>query len=263
MAKSRSFIDKLAVTIQTGKNRIPLERHDTYELQAIAKYLGLRGYSRLKKTELIERIRSDVKYQKSSHPKSVKRIKLPEVIEEVKSLDDYGYGYEDEDDEEEDILEYTTIEERIKENAFGKPNTDADWYASELYLQLELVDAEQRLPSIGEFCFFSYSAAYPDRYKYYDQRPLTYILEYQEDKILGANVHYLNPSYRDSVATSLLNKGGTAYVPKKTLHSYFISNMDNLFIIPDRELEGIARLVTERFVDRDGVKVELQMVWDS
>jgi len=39
--------------------------------------------------------------------------------------------------------------------------------------------------------------------------------------------------------------------------------MDNIFIIPDKELEGVARLVTERFVDRDGTKVELQMVWDS
>ena len=43
MAKSQSFIDKLAVTIKYGKNRVPLERHDTDELKAIAKYIGLRG----------------------------------------------------------------------------------------------------------------------------------------------------------------------------------------------------------------------------
>jgi len=253
MAKSQSFIDKLAVTIKYGKNRIPLERHDTDELKAIAKYIGLRGYSKLNKEDLLLIIKLNPKYEKSYHPKTLKRVQSYEEVQ--KTIDLY--------DEEEDYIEDTTIEERIIEKAIGKPNTNADWYASQLYSELESVAAEQRLPSIGEFCFFSYSAAYPDRYKYYDQRPLTYILEYQEDKILGANVHYLNPSYRDSVATSLLNKGGLAYVPKKTLHSYFISNMDNLFIIPDRELEGIARLVTERFVDRDGVKVELQMVWDS
>jgi len=253
MEKSQSFIDKLAVTIKYGKNRIPLERHDTDELKAIAKNLGFRGYSKLNKKDLLLVIRLNPKYERSYHPKTLKRVQSIKEVQET--IDLY--------DEEEDYIEDTTIEQRIREKAIGEPNTDEDWYASQLYSELESVAAEQRLPSIGEFCFFGYSAAYPDRYEYYDQRPLTYILEYQEDKILGANVHYLNPSYRDSVATSLLNKGGAAYVPKKTLHSYFISNMDNLFIIPDRDLEGIARLVTERFVDRDGVKVELQMVWDS
>jgi len=262
MAKSQSFIDKLAVTIKYGKNRIPLERHDTDELKAIAKYIGLRGYSKLNKEDLLLIIKLNPKYEKSYHPKSVIRVKPPRVKSPDSYLEDYVSGYEDEEDELEDLLDYTTIEERIKEKAIGQPNTDADWYANQLYLELERV-AEQRFPSIGEFCFFGYSAAYPQDYRFYDQRPLSYILEYQEDKILGANVHYLNPSYRDSVATSLLNKGGSAYVPKKTLHSYFISNMDNIFIIPDKELEGVARLITERFVDRNGIKVELQMVWDS
>ena len=237
----------------TGHEKKNLSSYDLTQLRAIAKNYGITGYSRLKKEDIIDVIRFNPTYIKST-PKKRKEPRAKSVKEAQELIDLY--------DEEEDYIEDTTIEQRIREKAIGKPNTDEDWYASQLYSELELV-AEQRLPSIGEFCFFSYSAAYPDRYKYYDQRPLTYILEYQEDKILGANVHYLNPSYRDSVATSLLNKGGAAYVPKKTLHSYFISNMDNLFIIPDRDLEGIARLVTERFVDRDGVKVELQMVWDS
>jgi len=256
MAKSRSFIDKLASTIQYGKSRIPLERHDTYELQAIAKYLGVRGYTKLNKEDLLLIIRLNPKYDKSYHPKSVKRIRTPIEVEEPIELDEF-----DEYDEYDDEIK-TTIEERIRQRAIRSPNTDSDWYANQLYMELSEV-AEQRFPRIGEFCYFGYNAAYPDRYDYYDQRPLSYILEYQEDKILGINVHYLNPSYRDSVASSLLNKGGSAYAPKKTLHSYFISNMDNLFIIPDRELEGVARLITERFVDRNGVKVELQMVWDS
>ena len=253
MAKSRSFIDKLASTIRYGKERIPLERHDTDELKAIAKNLGFRGYSKLNKKDLLLVIRLNPKYERSYHPKSVKRIrtKVEVEVEEDIELDEYD-----------EFEVKTTIEERIRQRAVNTPNTNPDWYANQLYLELSEV-AEQRFPRIGEFCYFGYNAAYPDRYDYYDQRPLSYILEYQEDKILGINVHYLNPSYRDSVASSLLNKGGSAYAPKKTLHSYFVSNMDNLFIIPDRELEGVARLITERFVDRNCVKVELQMVWDS
>ena len=60
---------------------------------------------------------------------------------------------------------------------------DADWYANELFNELAEL-GEQRFPKLGELCFFSYTAAYPEEYPYYDQRPLAYILEYRGDKIL-------------------------------------------------------------------------------
>ena len=156
-----------------------------------------------------------------------------------------------------------TIGGRIIARAKETPGTDSDWYANELYAELSEV-GETRFPEIGELCFFSYSAAYAQRYPHYDTRPLVYVLEYQQDKILGANLHYLNPDYRDGVARGLINKV-SARLPEKTLHRYFFTNIGGMFIIPPDadEWASVAELVTEKFVNKYGQKVELQKVWDS
>ena len=114
-----------------------------------------------------------------------------------------------------------TIGERIRERAEGESNTTPDWYANELYAELSNV-AETRFPEIGEVCFFTYTASFPEKYPFYDRRPLVYVMDFQGDKMLGGNLHYLNPSYRGGVAQGLVNKVG-AILPKKTLHRYFIS----------------------------------------
>ena len=156
-----------------------------------------------------------------------------------------------------------TIGERIKEKAEGEPNTTPDWFANELYSELSEV-AEVRLPEIGELCFFSYTAQFPDKYPFYDRRPLVYVMDFQGDKLLGGNLHYLNPDYRDGVAKGLINKVG-AILPKKTLHRYFLSNIGDIFIIPPdpEEYESVAQLVTENFSNKYGQKVSPQKAWDS
>ena len=156
-----------------------------------------------------------------------------------------------------------TIGERIREKAQGSADLSPDWYANELYSELSEV-AEVRLPEIGELCFFSYTAQFPDKYPFYDRRPLVYVMEYQNDKLLGGNLHYLNPSYRGEIARGLVNKVGSI-LPKKTLHRYFISNMGGTFIIPPdpEEYKSIAELVTEKFFDKYGQKTSPQKAWDS
>ena len=156
-----------------------------------------------------------------------------------------------------------TIGERIREKAEGEPNTTPDWYANELYAELSDV-AETRFPEIGEVCFFTYTASFPEKYPFYDRRPLVYVMDFQEDKLLGGNLHYLNPDYRDGIAKSLINKVG-AILPKKTLHRYFFSNIGNIFIIPPdpEEYESVAQLVTENFSNKYGQKVSAQKAWDS
>ena len=156
-----------------------------------------------------------------------------------------------------------TIGERIRERAEGEPKTTPDWFANELYGELSQV-AETRFPEIGELCFFTYSASFPDKYPFYDSRPLTYVMDFQGDKMLGGNLHYLNPSYRGGVAQSLVNKVG-AILPKKTLHRYFIANMGDTFIIPPdpEEYKNIAKLVTENFSDKYGQKISPENAWDS
>ena len=156
-----------------------------------------------------------------------------------------------------------TIGEKIRERAQGVAITGPDWFANELYTELSEV-AEVRLPEIGELCFFSYTAQFPDKYPFYDRRPLVYVMDFQEDKLLGGNLHYLNPDYRDGIAKSLINKVG-AILPKKTLHRYFFNNIGDIFIIPPdpEEYASIAQLVTENFSNKYGQKVSPQKAWDS
>ena len=89
-------------------------------------------------------------------------------------------------------------------------------------------------------------------------------MDFQEDKLLGGNLHYLNPDYRDGIAKSLINKVG-AILPKKTLHRYFFSNIGDIFIIPPdpEEYASVAELVTENFSNKYGQKVSAQKAWDS
>ena len=156
-----------------------------------------------------------------------------------------------------------TIGERIRERAKGEENTTPDWFANELYAELSDV-AETRFPEIGELCFFTYTASFPEKYPFYDRRPLVYVMDFQEDKMLGGNLHYLNPSYRGGVAQGLVNKVG-AILPKKTLHRYFISSMGDTFIIPPdpEEYLSVAQLVTENFSNKYGQKVSPENAWDS
>ena len=156
-----------------------------------------------------------------------------------------------------------TIGERIRERAKGEANTTPDWYANELYAELSDV-AETRFPEIGELCFFTYTASFPEKYPFYDRRPLAYVMDFQEDKMLGGNLHYLNPSYRGGVAQGLVNKVG-AILPKKTLHRYFISSIGDTFIIPPdpEEYLSVAQLVTENFSNKYGQKVSPENAWDS
>ena len=89
-------------------------------------------------------------------------------------------------------------------------------------------------------------------------------MDFQGDKMLGGNLHYLNPSYRGGIAQGLLNKVGVT-LPKKTLHRYFIANMGDTFIIPPdpEQYKSIAQLVTENFSDKYGQKMSPETAWDS
>ena len=134
-----------------------------------------------------------------------------------------------------------TIGETIRERAQGSANLSSDWYANELYSELSQV-AETRFPEIGELCFFSYSAQFPEKYPFFDRRPLVYVMEFQQDKMLGGNLHYLNPDYRDGIAKGLVNKT-SLILPKKTLHKYFYSNMGNIF------MDGILGLLYSELIN--------------
>jgi hypothetical protein len=155
----------------------------------------------------------------------------------------------------------------IIERANVTASTGTDWYANELRTELTSAGAEMIVSEIrvGDFIFFEYFAEYPQRYPYYDRRPLAFIMEMKNDKMLGCNVHYLNPDVRDGFAESMLNKSAIQVpaVFKKTIHSYFYTNISNVFRVPAGEYGDIARLVTEDFIDREGRTYDITAVWDS
>lgn len=152
---------------------------------------------------------------------------------------------------------------------FGYKSTS--WYTNNLMNELESYqkknfnqfDTNFIVP--GDLVFFLYSAKYPQKYKFWDQHPLVYIMEVSPKKGLffGANVHYLNPSYRAGVTKSFLNKEGEAYAPKKTLKNYLFANViTDLYKVPEEDWGGVSLLPTESFRDKLGQSVSKYKVWD-
>lgn len=158
--------------------------------------------------------------------------------------------------------EQSTIGSRIMERAGGFQ--DPDWYANELFTELQEYGGS---PTIGSLCFFSYNAAYPAKYPFYDRRPLAYIFDVTSERIMGANLHYLNPALRGQLASSLINKKQVDFSISysKLIHSYFPGNMGDMYSVPvnGKEWNDVAKLVTESFVDKIGNYVEPQAAWDS
>ena len=154
------------------------------------------------------------------------------------------------------------IGEEIRQKA-GKKRRSGDWYIAELENALEplqfkdISTSDTSYIEVGKLFFFSYGAAYPEKYEFWDLQPLSFALRFYRDGFLGANLHYINPDYRDSVAKSLLNTGsaGATTVPKNSLHKYLYSGIGNLYQVPDDEdWAEISLLPTEKFMARNGMK---------
>ena len=152
------------------------------------------------------------------------------------------------------------IAEEIRKSA-GKRNRSGDWYISKLEEALaplqnkDISTSDTGWLAVGQLLSFSYGAAFPERMEFWDIQPLSFVLEIYKDGFLGANLHYINPDYRDAVARSLINSKGGVTVPKNSIHRYLFSGIGSLYKIPQSEDWGdIALLPTEKFIDRRGMK---------
>jgi hypothetical protein len=163
------------------------------------------------------------------------------------------------------------ISDDIKKQAGRTGYKSSNWYTDRLLNELSGYhkknfnqwDTHFIVP--GDLIFFMYSAKYPQKYKFWDQHPLVYVMEVHPSKGLffGANVHYLNPSYRAGVTKSFLNKEGIGNAPRKTLKNYLFANvMSDLYKVPEDDWGGVSLLPTESFVDKNGKKVPKYNVWD-
>ena len=162
------------------------------------------------------------------------------------------------------------ISDDIKNKAGKKGYKSTNWYTDRLlnelltYQKKNSNQADTGYISPGDLIFFLYSAKYPQKYKFWDQHPLVYVMEIHPSKGLffGANVHYLNPSYRAGVTKSLLNKQGEGNAPRKTLKNYLFANVvTDLYKVPEDDWGGVSLLPTESFVDKYGKKVPKYKVW--
>jgi hypothetical protein len=109
---------------------------------------------------------------------------------------------------------------------------------------------EQRGPvQVGEMYFFNYIATKPERLKYYDQYPVSYIMFIDNTGFIAANMHYLSPKLREATANSLLNSGDGITVPERSIHRYRFEGLQgNMMRIPESEMADVSMLPTEEFI---------------
>jgi hypothetical protein len=164
-----------------------------------------------------------------------------------------------------------SISEDIKKTASRGKYKSGNWYTNALLNELMKYQSKNinQLDTLfiepGDLVFFLYSAKYPQKYKFWDQHPLVYIIDVnpRQGLFFGANVHYINPSYRGGITKSFLNKEGVVNAPKKTLKNYLFGNvMTELYKVPKDDWVGVSLLPTEKFVDKRGQSVAKTKVWD-
>lgn len=163
------------------------------------------------------------------------------------------------------------ISEEIKRRSGKFGYKSSNWYTNSLLNELQLVqkkdinqlDTNFIIP--GDLIFFLYSAKFPQKYKFWDQHPLVYVIEVRprDGLFFGSNLHYLSPSYRGSVVKTYLNKGGQVNAPRKTLKNYLFGNViTDLYKVPKDDWEGVSLLPTEKFIDKRGSSYPKYKVWD-
>ena len=116
----------------------------------------------------------------------------------------------------------------------------------------------------GELYFFTYQAQ--TKQPYYDQYPLSYVIEMRTGGFLGCNLHYVQLTQREELAISLLNNSaqGAVAVPQRTLHKYLYAGVRGQpYRIPNSEWSDVAQLPTERFVDKRGISVPRSRIYNK
>lgn len=152
------------------------------------------------------------------------------------------------------------IADDIKEATQGEKQPDG-WYVNQLEQALAAV--QQRDASaidtqgvrMGDLVFFGYNPQFAQNYEFWDVQPLAVVIGFYEEGILGCNLHYINPDYRDVIANALLNSRGESPVPKNSIHRYKYSGVRSMFKVPTSEdWASISLLPTEQFIDKRGIR---------
>ena len=104
-----------------------------------------------------------------------------------------------------------------------------------------LYDSATDKPEVGKFYFFEYDPKFRDSLKKWDEYPLIKLMEIKNNRLLGANFHYIGTRAR-------LNALNTEEAPMSTLHYYIPKNADNLFFeISEDDMQAMSQLPLEKF----------------
>mgnify|MGYP001159438793 FL=1 len=160
-----------------------------------------------------------------------------------------------------------TILQNILDKVGGMVNED--FFRQELVKELGSTNFETDFAdtagfSPGELYFFTYQAQ--TKQKFYDQYPLSYVIEMQPGGFLGCNLHYVSLTQREELAISLLNNSaqGAIAAPRRTLHKYLYTGVRGQpYRIPESEWSDVAQLPTERFIDMRGMPVPRNRVYNT
>ena len=104
-----------------------------------------------------------------------------------------------------------------------------------------LYDNTTEQPEVGKWYYFEYDPKFKDQLKKWDEFPLIKLMEIKNDRLLGANFHYITPRAR-------LRALNSKEVPMSTLHYYIPKNADNLFFeIDEQDMQAMSQLPLEKF----------------
>ena len=144
-----------------------------------------------------------------------------------------------------------------------------DYFRSQLLEELGSTNFDDDAADTGGFTpgqlyFFTYQAQ--TKQPYYDQYPLSYVIEMTTGGFLGCNLHYVQLSQREELAMSLLNNSaqGAVAVPPRTLHKYLYTGVRGQpYRIPETEWSDVAQLPTEKFIDMRGISVPRSRIYNT
>ena len=130
--------------------------------------------------------------------------------------------------------ELTTLLQSLKGSKISKPQLREKIFEA-------LYDNATEQPQVGKLYFFEYDPKYKDIIKKWDEYPLIKLMEIKNDRLLGANIHYLKPRAR-------LGSLNSQEAPMSTLHYYIPKNADNLFFeVGEEDVAAMSQLPLEKF----------------
>jgi len=155
------------------------------------------------------------------------------------------------------------------ENRAGKKQQSSEWYTKQLSDALnrfQKVESDTRDTAgltVGQLYFFRYSPQKPRQGVIYDRNPLTFIMEFKENKILGVNLHHASPQVRQILAKSLLNKLDATSIPRNCYRTYYLAGCSNFQKVPEKYWEEVSSLPTEKFFSVNETSVNSNKFWQT